>query len=102
MGAVLAAAVLICGIMISLTVIAVNTKDKPAESEEKAAIAYQYVLKDYENRLAVFNWETEKLIKVYDEVLINTLPEPDQEALKKGISVKNDAELQKLIEDYTG
>ncbi len=45
--------------------------------------------------------EGESVPKEIFEVYSDSLPESDREALKSGISARDDAELQRLIEDYT-
>ena len=68
--------------------------NSPKEAED-----YEYILAEYEGRLAVFlpNQITPK--KVFD-VYISTLPQKDQQDLKKGVGAADYAELVALLEDY--
>ena len=60
---------------------------------------YEYLLKEYEGRLAVFKKNSTEPDMVFD-LLIKMLPQYDQEQLKQGIYVKDYRELVDLIEDY--
>lgn len=42
------------------------------------------------------------VIAIYDDIVIDILPQKDREALKKGIEIKNEEELLSIIEDYDG
>ncbi len=55
-----------------------------------------YILKSYRNSIALYN--EEKIIKVYDHVVLNTLPEKDIQNFNKGIpfSTPNQAEIYLL------
>ncbi len=61
---------------------------------------YQYLLKIYDGKLAVFHADqTEEPYMVLD-VYVSTLPEYDRGQLAQGIQVKDYAELIARIEDY--
>lgn len=57
-----------------------------------------YTLKAYKNSVALF--ENEKPIKVYDGIVLNTLPEQDIQFFCKGISVATQAQAEIILEDY--
>lgn len=97
LSAVVAAAVLISGIMISLALMGGQSK---AQAAGETAV-YQYVLKTYNNQIAVYEKGGETPIRIL-KVPVNTLPYLEQSALENGVQVKNDEELRKMIEDYTG
>lgn len=59
-----------------------------------------YKISVYMNKLAVYKNNSTKPEKVYD-VFVNTLPYEDRKALQNGIIVKNEQDLQSIIEDYT-
>ncbi len=64
------------------------------------AADYEYLLKDYRGRLAVFHRGAADPDLVFD-VYIQSLPDYDRGQLKNGVSAKDYAELVNLIEDYT-
>lgn len=96
LGAVLGVAILISGIMVSLTIMATQTDAQAAGDE-----VYQYVLKNENNRIAVYERGKEEPVRVLDYP-VDSLPYMEQSALESGILVKDKAELQKVIEDFTG
>ncbi len=51
---------------------------------------------------SVVLYKGNKIIKIYDEIVISVLPKNDQEALYSGIIIKNEEELNSIIEDYDG
>lgn len=57
-----------------------------------------YIVKDFNGNIAVFNSIDENPIKIID-IYTTNLPKADQEMLLKGITVKNQAELDTLLED---
>ena len=65
---------------------------KPQHSE------LNYLLKDYNGRIALFYQNEEKPIEVYD-IFTNSLPEKDAQRIKGGITVSTD-ELNNLLSDY--
>ena len=61
----------------------------------------QYIMRDYNGRIAVFRNGESSPEEVFD-IFTSSLPKEEYERLMSGISVKDDSELQKLIEAYTG
>jgi len=61
---------------------------------------YQYMLREYDGRIAVFPAESEEPELVLD-VLVKYLPDFDRTQMQQGIHVKDYEELVRLIEDYT-
>lgn len=96
MVAILSAAVLISGILISLSVLAGQNHAQAAGDE-----VYQYVLKNEENRIVVYERGKDEPIRVLD-FPVDSLPQLEQSALEQGVPIKDQAELQKTIEDFTG
>ncbi len=97
LGAVLAAVVLIAGILISLSVMADQSRARAAGE----SISYQYVLKTLENKIAVYERGTDTPLRILD-VPVDTLPYLEQSALENGVQIENDEELRKAVEDFTG
>ena len=96
-GAILAAAVLVSGIMISLTIMAGRSQAQAAGEN----VTYQYVLKSFENKIAVYEKGKDTPIKIL-EVPVDTLPYLEQSALENCEQIKNEEELRKTNEDFTG
>lgn len=59
-----------------------------------------YYLGEYEGKLATYSTESDNPIEVFD-VYIASLPSKDVEKIRDGIYANNEAELQRLIEDFT-
>ncbi|MBC8569452.1 hypothetical protein [Zongyangia hominis] len=78
-----------------------------AGADEQALVAessvpvgdYQYVLKDYGGKLAVFEANSVTPDIVFN-VYTKNLPEFDVKELKSGVYVRDSEELGRLIEDY--
>lgn len=60
---------------------------------------YEYILREYEGRLAVFFPGREQPQKIFD-VYVSTLPEYDRGQLSQGIPVKDYRALLRRIEDF--
>ena len=73
----------------------VNTKDITDTCN------YEYIIKDYKGRIAVYKYGKSLPIEIYD-IYTDSLPETDSKKIQKGINITNEKELQKVIEDYTG
>ena len=97
--------VTICAVLLFITVIAsvliigldIAKNTDSADINETSGV--EYVLKDYDGRLAVFKSGLDKPEMVFD-VFVKNLPQYDQTALQKGIAAKDIEELNRLIEDY--
>ncbi len=61
----------------------------------------EFILKDYNGKIAVFTEEDANPIKILDTDTAS-LPSKDTEALKTGIRVGTKEELYRLIEDFSG
>lgn len=78
-----------------------------ATADEQALVAestvpvgdYQYVLKDYGGKLAVFEADSVTPDIVFN-VYVKNLPEFDAGELASGVYVRDSEELGRLIEDY--
>ena len=79
--------------------------EPPADESQSSAFsgesaAEQMRLGVYRGYLALFVGAEETPAETYD-VMVRTLPEADRARLIAGISVANEAELKRLIEDFT-
>ena len=75
-------------------------QDDEIYENEAVTTAETYTIREYDGKIAVFINQDTAPHTVYD-AYVSVLPEPDREKLKKGITVDNTADLQKIIEDYT-
>ena len=57
-----------------------------------------YTLKTYKNTVALYNGED--VVKVYSDIVLNTLPEKDVITFNSGIKVSNQQEAETIIQDY--
>ncbi len=74
----------------------------PVEESQQAPPqpAYQYLIKEYQGRVAVYNSGSQEPDMVLD-VLVKYLPDYDRQQMQQGIPVNSYNELVSLIEDYT-
>ncbi|MBR5485083.1 MAG: hypothetical protein IKV41_01060 [Oscillospiraceae bacterium] len=74
--------------------------DRQVTDTPKEAEKYEYIIAEYEGKLAVFlpNRVTPK--KVFD-IYVSTLPQKDREDLAKGVGAADYTQLLSLLEDYS-
>ena len=82
-----------------VTVSAAEAVPLAAQSSEVAEQT-GYVLREYEDRLAVFLEGDTDPLYVFN-VSMSTMSDYDKTALKEGIAAQNIEELKSLVEDYT-
>lgn len=75
-------------------------QDNEKQHSEKITVTEEYVIKEYDGKIAVYINQNNEPYIIYD-TYISLLPEADQNRLKSGIVIYDSAELQKIIEDYT-
>lgn len=63
------------------------------------ALLLYVVLGSWKGYVALFNQGSEEPMQIFPYA-VASLPPADQEALEKGIIVRNDRDLQQLLEDY--
>lgn len=73
------------------------------EKSEKESLP-SYIVGNNNGFVSIFYKDENDTITLYDQtrISIETLPTQDKKMLEKGITAKDDAELAKIIEDYTG
>lgn len=59
-----------------------------------------YTLKSYKNTVALY--KNEEIIKIYNHIVLNTLPERDVQNFNKGISVTTPTQAESYLEDFDG
>lgn len=69
-----------------------------ADSQKKSYTNEAYVLKSYKNTVALY--KQDEIITVYQNVVLNTLPEKDRLNFKKGIPVSDPSQAEILLEDF--
>lgn len=62
--------------------------------------APKYTFSAYQGRLALYERGFSMPVEIYD-VYLDTFPQDEQEKITAGICAESDAEIQKIIEDYT-
>lgn len=71
-----------------------------AEEKEPAEEEYEYLLKNHDGYVAVYQLPKDELYE-YTEVLMELLPDGLQEEIHNGKYLKNDEELYNFLENYT-
>ena len=59
-----------------------------------------YILKDYNGAVALYN--NEKIVTVYDGIVLSALPYADRARFTEGVRVESIEEADSIIEDYDG
>ena len=77
-----------------------NSKDNRGETDISSTNETIYIIKEYEEKLAVYKVGIQEPITVYD-FYISNLPQSDANRIRDGIIAYNKSELQQLIEDFT-
>lgn len=72
----------------------------PQEQPEETAPEPQFVIADWQGQVAVFVGGESYPMHIYDTAIV-TLPPEEQEKLREGIPVEDEAGLSVLLEDYT-
>ena len=91
---------MIVAISLITTTYALKPSQSQSESKEKSPEAPLYTISEFNGRLAVFNYNSDIPIEIYD-IKINTLPILDYEKIKTGVNVYTKESLYILIEEYT-
>ncbi len=91
-----------CIFLIVLVVFIMDLNPKPHTNQEQIpeSSVYQYLLKEYMGKLAVYEYGKDAQPQRVLDVYTRTLPIYDRDMLAQGLPVKDDAELQGLLEDY--
>ena len=75
-----------------------ETKDTVRPNSKVAVPKYTFTV--YQDKLALYERGYAMPVEIFD-VYLDTLPKEEQEKIKAGICAESDAEIQKIIEDYT-
>ena len=95
-------------IVILLAVIILNTTNNSTETISKKeeadsnsiTVSFRYTVKNYNGKVAVFNFGDDSYPVEILDCPINSLPESEKEKLNKGINIFSEQELQEIIEAY--
>lgn len=66
----------------------------------KTANTVQYTLKSYKNTVALYRGE--EIIKIYNNIVLNTLPKKDIQNFNSGIPVATETQAEAYLEDFDG
>lgn len=69
-------------------------------NEENIANKHNYVLRSVNDTVGLY--DNNKLIKIYENIVVSTLPLIDRDNLNTGIKLNNLDDLRKIIEDFDG
>ena len=58
----------------------------------------KYTLKSYKNTVALYNGE--EIVKIYNNIVLNTLPEKDIQSFNDGISITTPTQAEIYLEDF--
>ncbi len=95
------AKIIILTITLILTISAIISINSFADERvEKIKSSAPYVLKKYENCVAVY--QCDELVRVFETVNYSALPEYDKNILKNGMSFSTLNEIYSVIEDFDG
>ncbi len=87
--------------VITVTIIAIASINSYAEGKtNKIKALAPYVLKSKDNHIAVY--KLDELVREFEEINVNALPEYDRNTLKKGLTFDTIEEIYEVIEDFDG
>ena len=96
-GGVMAA---LAAVLLAVTLVINLTDPASVSASPEDQDSYLYTILDYEGKVTVLKRGEETPCEIFD-TYTSSLPEPDQQELKKGVRIYSDRQLQKAIEDYT-
>ena len=91
-------------ILCTISIISSFLKIKPISATTKEITEssnYEYTIKDYKGRIAIFKYGKELPLEIFD-IYTDSLPKTDSMRIEEGIDITDEKELQKIIEDYIG
>ncbi len=93
--------VLIIILIIAITaVLGITVLSFGSDKNEKTVKKDVYIMKTVDNTVALF--KNEDLIRVFDGIVVDTLPINDRLLLEKGIEFSSESEASLAAEDYDG
>lgn len=83
------------------SVVVFNNEEIVLRKEINDSETTNYILKDYNGMIAVFyDVDDEEKLKELTKTPVSSLPESEQELIKKGISITGNKNLLKILQDY--
>ena len=83
-------------LFITLVICAIIIKGgKAVEINEKKE---EYTLRSYKNTVALYNGD--KMLRIYDSIVLNSLPKADINNFKRGITFDSAEEVEIYLEDF--
>ncbi len=67
-------------------------------NNQNVSTSVNYTLKAYKNTVALYSGE--EVIEVYNNIVLNTLPQKDIQSFKSGISVTTPQHAENYLEDF--
>jgi len=74
--------------------------DRQANPAPTAPLSYAYLVRAYDGKIGVFEGDSDTPTQVV-EMALSLLPPYDQAELEKGILIRDEEALRRLIEDFT-
>ena len=84
---------------ISLFLVLKETEKEKTAGSEITTVGFEYTIKEYKGKIAVFNYGEDLPIEILDCPL-RSLPETEADKIRMGINIENEINLQKIIEAY--
>ena len=92
--------IILCTISVLYNIFKIK-QTSAATKEITETANYEYTVKDYKGRIAIFKYGKELPLEIFD-IYTESLPKIDSARIKEGINIADENELQKIIEEYTG
>lgn len=90
--------VVLCAILSSIYL---SSSDIISNTARPKKEGYKYIIKTENNTVNVYEYKDNRFLYSID-IDINILPDQDKENLSKGIPIKDQTSLNRIIEDLTG
>ncbi len=84
-----------CVVFIAVFLLMLSTQNDKQKKQTE-----EYILKAYKNTVALY--KNGDILKVYESIVLNTLPQKDIQDFELGITVSNPDEAEVILEDYDG
>lgn len=92
--------IILCTISVLYNIFKIK-QTSAATKEITETANYEYTVKDYKGRIAIFKYGKELPLEIFD-IYTDSLPKTDSLRIQKGVNITDEKELQKTIEEYIG
>ena len=86
--------------LVSIYAVCYSKVKSPNDNTPAKSKTTQYIVKEHDGKIAVFNNELKSPIYVLNSPLVRDLPNFDQKLLQDGIIADSNEKLLKILEDY--